>query len=57
MKERESRYVRITRIAYQIAQESLPLYKHPKSSHHYTFPQPAACVLLMFYLDLPYRDM
>lgn len=57
MKERESRYIRVARIAYRIAQESPPVYTHPKSPHHYTFPQLAACVLLMFYLDLPYRDM
>ncbi|RCK72737.1 MAG: Mobile element protein [Anaerolineae bacterium] len=35
----------------------LPRYSHPKSPHHFTLPQLAACVLLMFYLDLSYRDM
>lgn len=54
---KESRFVRVARIAYAIAQRSLPLYTHPKSPHHYTFPQLAACVLLTFYLDLSYRDM
>ncbi len=52
MKPRESRYVRIARIAYRLAQQVLPRYSHPKSPHHFTLPQLAACVLLMFYLDL-----
>jgi len=54
---RESKLVRVAQIAYSIAQRSLPLYTHPKSPHHYTFPQLAACVLLTFYLKLSYRDM
>ena len=54
---RESRYVRVARISYQLAQRSLPLYSHPKSPHHFTFPQLAACVLMAFYLKLSYRDM
>jgi len=54
---RESKFVRVAQIAYSIAQRSLPLYTHPKSPHHYTFPQLAACVLLTFYLKLSYRDM
>jgi hypothetical protein len=57
MKTRESRYVKIARIAYHLTQEALPRYSHPKSPHHFTLPQLAACVLLMFYLDLSYRDM
>lgn len=57
MAQRESRYVTVARIAYRIAREALPTYSHPKSPHHYTFPQLAACVLLTFYLDLGYRDM
>jgi len=57
MKTRESRYVQVARIAYQLTQETLPRYSHPKSPHHFTLPQLAACVLLMFYLDLSYRDM
>lgn len=55
--KRESRYVKVARIAYQLAQQSLPTYAHPKSPHHFTLPQLAACVLLMFYMDLSYRDM
>lgn len=54
---RESRYVRVARIAYAITQQTLPRYSHPKSPHYYTLPQLAACVLLMFYLDLCYRDI
>ncbi|GAP09608.1 hypothetical protein BECAL_00758 [Bellilinea caldifistulae] len=57
MKTRESRYVKVARIAYHLTQEVLPRYSHPKSPHHFTFPQLAACVLLMYYLDLSYRDM
>lgn len=57
MKTRESRYVQVARIAYHLTQEALPRYSHPKSPHHFTLPQLAACVLLMFYLDLSYRDM
>jgi hypothetical protein len=57
MKTRESRYVKVARIAYHLTQEALPRYSHPKSPHHFTLPQLAACVLLMFYLDISYRDM
>ncbi len=57
MKTRESRYVKVARIAYHLTQQVLPRYSHPKSPHHFTLPQLAACVLLMFYLDLSYRDM
>jgi len=56
-RERESRYVRVARLAYQIAQETLPRYSHPKSPHLYTLPQRAACVLLGFYLNISYRDL
>lgn len=55
--KRESRYVRVARIAYQLASHTLPQYSHAKSPHHFTLPQLATCVLLMFYLDLSYRDM
>jgi hypothetical protein len=54
---RESRYVTVARLAYQLAQATLPRYSHPKSPRTYTLPQLAACVLLTFYLDLSYRDM
>jgi hypothetical protein len=56
MDTQESRYVRFARIAYQLAQETLPRYSHPKSPHRYTLPQLAVCVLLAFYLKLSYRD-
>jgi len=54
---RESRYVRVARLAYSIARQTLPQYTHPKSPHIYTFPQLTACVLLGFYLDVSYRDL
>jgi len=57
MTTRESRYVRVARIAYQLAQQTLPRYAHPKSPHLFTLPQLAACVLMTFYLDISYRDM
>lgn len=57
MNTRESRYVKVARIAYYLTQKALPRYSHPKSPHRFTLPQLAACVLLMFYLDLSYRDM
>ena len=57
MSRKISRYVKVARIAYRVAQRDLPKYSHPKSPHWYTFPQLAACVLLMFYLRLSYRDM
>lgn len=57
MSTRESKYVQVARIAYRIAKQTLPRYSHPKSPHHFTLPQLAACVLLMFYLKLSYRDM
>jgi len=56
-RRRESRYLRVARIAYTIAQETLPRYSHPKSPHIYTLPQLAACVLLGFYLNISYRDL
>lgn len=55
--KRKSRYVKVAEIAYQLTKQTLPQYSHPKSPHHFTLPQLAACVLLMFYLDLSYRDM
>ena len=57
MKKRESRYVKVARIAYRLTQQALPMYSHPKSPHHFKLPQLAACVLMMFYLDISYRDM
>ena len=55
--ERKSRYVKVAEIAYHLAKQTLPRYSHPKSPHHFTLPQLAACVLMMFYMDLSYRDM
>lgn len=57
MSQRESRYVTVAKIAYGLTKQSLPKYSHAKSPHHFELPQLAACVLLMFYLDLSYRDM
>src|SRR4029450_13686474 len=57
MPHRESRYVRVARLAHGLAQEALPRYSHPKSPHRFTFPQLAACVLVMVYLNKSYRDM
>src|SRR4030095_6854490 len=54
---KESRYVKVARIAYQLAQVALPRYSHAKSPHHFTLPQLATCVLLTFYMDMSYRDM
>lgn len=54
---RESRYVTMARMAYTITQAALPRYSHAKSPKRYTQPQLAACVMLLFYLDLSYRDM
>ena len=57
MATREGRYVKVARITYVLAQQALPRYSHPKSPHHFTLPQLAACVLLMFYLNISYRDV
>jgi hypothetical protein len=57
MKTRESRYVTVAKIAYRLTKQALPKYSHVKSPHHFELPQLAACVLMMFYLNLSYRDM
>jgi hypothetical protein len=57
MPNRESRYVRVARFAYELTQQGLPLFSHPKSPHRFTQPQLVACVLMTFYLNLSYRDM
>ena len=57
MPTRESHYVRVARIAYALAQYTLPRYAHSKSRHDFTQPQLAACVLLMLYVNTSYRDM
>ena len=55
--KRESRYVQVARRAYEVSKAILPLYSHPNSPKTYTLPQLAACVILKFYVNLPYRDM
>jgi IS5 family transposase len=55
--KRESRYVQVARRAYAVSQAVLPLYSHRNSPKTYTLPQLAACVILKFYLNIPYRDM
>jgi hypothetical protein len=55
--KRESRYVRVAGISYSLCKRTLPRYSHPKSPHHFTLPQLAACVLMAFYMRLSYRDM
>ena len=47
----------VTRAAYAVARESLPLYSHLKSPHHFTFPQLAACVLIGSYYSMSYREL
>jgi hypothetical protein len=55
--KRESRYVKVARLAYTLAKQELPCYSHPKSPHTYTQPPLAACGLLGFSLNLCYRDL
>lgn len=57
MKTRESRYVTVAKVAYRLTKQALPKYSHAKSPHHFELPQLAACVLMMFNLDISYRDM
>lgn len=47
----------MTKIAYRLTSQALPRFSHAKSPHHFELPQLAACVLMMFYLDISYRDM
>ncbi len=54
---RESRFVCIAKLAYPIAQPTLPTYSHTKSRHNYTFPQRVACVMLKIYLNGTYRHL
>lgn len=56
MNQRESRYVTVAKIAYRLTKRALPKYSHAKSPHHFELPQLAACVLMMFYLHVSYRD-
>ncbi len=58
MQPRESHYVKVARMAYRLAQQVLLRYSYPKSPHHFTLLQLAACIyLLMLYLNLRYRDV
>jgi transposase len=57
MKKRESKYVKVARIAYRLSQRVVARYSHIKSPHRFTQPQLLACVLLMFYVRKSYRDM
>jgi hypothetical protein len=54
--KRESQYVQVARLAYQLAKRSLRKYRHRNSPHIYSQPQVAACTLLVFYLNKSYRD-
>jgi hypothetical protein len=53
---KESQYVRVARLAYELTQGVYPLYTHKNSPKAFTQPQLAACVLLKFYLNLSYRN-
>jgi transposase len=53
---KESRYVRVARLAYELTKGVYPLYTHKNSPKRFTQPQLAACVLLKFYLNLSYRN-
>ena len=44
-------------MAYHLTVQTMPTYSHPKSPHHFTLPQLAACVLMAFYMNMSYRDM
>jgi len=57
MNQRESRHVKVAKIAYRLTKQALPKYSHTKKPHHFELPQLAACVLVMFYLNKRYRDM
>lgn len=57
MKPRESRYVTVAKRAYRLTKQALPKDSHAKSPPHFELPQLAAGVLMLFYLDLSYRDM
>ncbi len=54
--KRESKYVRFVRLAYRVAQASVPRYAHPKSPQRFTQPQLVVCLLLTQYLNLSYRN-
>jgi transposase len=56
-KKRDSRYVVMARLAYDLTKVTFPSYAHRNSPKRFTQPQLAACVLMMFYLGISYRDM
>jgi transposase len=53
---KESRYVRVALLAYELTQAIYPLYTHKNSPKTFTQPQLAACVLLKVFLNLSYRN-
>jgi IS5 family transposase len=53
---RESRYIRVARLAHELAKAVVPRYSHVNSPQWYTQPQLVACVILKAYLGLSYRD-
>ena len=55
--ERKDYNLRFARVAYEVAQQALPRYSHPKSPHRFTFPQLAACILLNLDLRVSYREL
>ena len=52
--KRESKDVRFARLAYGVAQASVPRYAHPKSPRRFAQPQLVVCLLLTQYLNLSY---
>jgi hypothetical protein len=42
---------------HRLTKQALPKYSHAKNPYHFERPQLAACVVMMFCLDLGYRDM
>ncbi len=51
-----SHYVRIAQLVYAAAQASYPKYRRRKSKKTFSQHQLVACVLLMMYVNLSYRD-
>ncbi len=55
MKRKVSHYQTVAEIAYGLAKQHLPRYRHKNSPYRFTWPQLSACVLLTFYLNFLYR--
>ena len=53
MNQRESRYVKVAKIAYRLTKQALPEYSHARSPHHFELPQLATCV----HFNKSYRDL